>query len=159
MPESSRRIYATHVVRISKEVAVPIRYAYDWCTDFRTDDGKFSGSGPSFRVLRLSKDRIVRVRSSSKRSDSLKVAVELIRLHPPDAWHLDQIDEADLNTVDYKLTRVGAKKTRLTLDLVERWMIPDYPSKSEWVLGTNQYWDELLAELEARYRSGKPARG
>lgn len=159
MPETSRRVYATHVVRISKEIAVPLRYAYSWCTDYRTDDGKLSRSKPRFQVLRLSKDRVVRVRYSPRKAKTLNVAVELVRLRPPDAWHLDQIDEADLNSVDYKLTSLGPKKTRLTLDLVERWMVPNFPPRVEWVAGTNHYWDSLVAALEDRYRRGLPAQG
>jgi hypothetical protein len=159
MPESGRRVYATHVARVSKVIAVPLRYAYDWCTDYRADDGKFSRSRPRFQVLQLSDDRLVRVRSSPQKAKPLRVAVELVRLRPPNAWHLDQIDEADLNSVDYKLTRLGPKKTRLTLDLVERWMVPNFPPKAEWVHGTNVYWDGLVGALEERYRRGLPARG
>lgn len=159
MPETSRRIYATHVARISKVIAVPRRYAYEWCTDYRTDDGRFSRSKPRFHVLQLSKDRVVRVRYLPQRAQPPKVAVELVRLRPPDAWHLDQIDEADLNTVDYKLTRLGPKKTRLTLDLVERWMVPNFPSKADWTRNTGIYWGRLVASLEERYRRGLPARG
>lgn len=159
MPESGRRVYATHVVRVSKVMAVPLRYAYDWCTDYRTDDGKFTRSRPRFQVLQLSKDRLVRVRCSPPKMKPMRVALELVRLRPPDAWHLDQIDEADLNSVDYKLTRLGPKKTRLTLDLVERWMVPDFPAKADWVRGTNLYWDSLVVALEKRYRRGLPARG
>lgn len=159
MPESGRRVYATHAVKVSKVIEVPLRYAYEWCTDYRTDDGKFSRSKPRFQVLQLSSDRLVRIRRSPAKTKPESVAVELVQLRPPDAWHLDQIDEVDLNSVDYKLTRLGPKKTRLTLDLVERWMVSDFPAKAEWVRGTNTYWDGLVAALEERYRSGLPARG
>lgn len=159
MPASGRRIYATHVGRVSKVIAVPLRYAYDWLTDFRADDGKFSRSKPRFRVLSLSEDRIVRVRSSPRKVKPLSVAVELVRLSPPDSWHVDQIDEADLNSVDYRLTRLGPKKTRITLILFERWMVPNFPSKAEWVHSTGLYWDSLVAALEEQYRRGTPAKG
>lgn len=159
MPESGRRVYATHVARVSKVIAVPLRYAYAWCTDYRTDDGKLSRSRPRFRVLKVSKDRVVRVRISPRKIQPIRVTAELVRLHPPDSWHLDQIDEADLNSVDYKLTRLGPKKTRLTIDLVERWMVPNYPPKSKWVEGTGLVWDRFVAAIEERYRRGLPARG
>lgn len=159
MPESGRQIYATHVGRVSKVIAVPLRYAYDWLTDFRTDDGKFSRSKPRFTVLELSADRVVRVRTSPSKVKPLSVAVELVRLHPPNGWHVDQIDEADLESVDYKLTKLGPKKTRITLTLVERWMVPKFPQKADWVQGTSLFWDSLVAALEESYRSGLPARG
>lgn len=158
MPESGRRVYATHVARISKVIAAPVSYVYDWCTDYRPDDGKYSRSKPRFRVLRLSPERVVRVRYSGGRAKPLAVAVEVVRLRPPDRWHLDQIDEADLNSVDYKLTRLGPRKTRLSILLVERWMVPTFPPKVEWVRKSSGYWDALVSALEEQYHSGRPAK-
>ena len=159
MPEDSRRIYATHVGRVSKIIAAPIGYVYDWCTDYRADDGRYSRSKPRFRVIELRADRVVRVRYSDPRNKQLAVAVELVRLRPPNAWHLDQIDESDFNSVDYKLTRLGPKKTRLSITLVERWMVPTYPARSEWVRKASTFWGGLAAVMEARFREGLPARG
>lgn len=159
MPEDSRRIYATHIGRFSKVIAAPLGYVYDWCTDFRSDDGKYSRSKPRFRVIQLSADRVVRVRYSNPGSEQLAVAVEVVRLRPRNAWHVDQIAETDVEAVDYKLRRLGPKKTRISLVLIERWMVPNFPSKSEWVRGTSAYWDGLVAALEEQYRHGLPARG
>ncbi len=158
MPESSRRVYATHVVRISKVIAAPLGYVYDWCTDYRADDGQYTRSKPRFRVFRLSPDRIVRVRYLRRKAAPPAVAAEVIRLRPPDRWHLDQIDESDLNTIDYKLTRLGPRKTRLTLSFVERWMVPDFPPKAQWSRRSSGYWDGLVSAIEQDYRTGRPAK-
>lgn len=159
MPESGRTIYATHVGRVSKVVDAPLRYVFEWLTDYRSTDGKFSRSRPRFRVVRLSKDRIVRIRYSRPGTGPLAVAIELVRLRPPNAWHVDQIDEADLDSVDYKLTRLGPKKTRISLVLVERWMVPKFPAKSEWVKSTGVFWGRLVDAIEEQYQKGVPARG
>ncbi len=158
MPESGRRVYATHVAHYSRVIAAPLRYAYAWCTDYRTDDGRFSRSRPRFRVLRPAKDRVIRVRLSNAKARSLSVAVEIVRLRPPNAWHLDQIDEKDFNSVDYSLKRIGPNKTRISIVLTERWMVPDYPRKSEWFRGTTAYWDSLVAAIESEYRHGSSGR-
>lgn len=159
MPETSRRVFATHTGRFSKTVAAPLRYVYDWCTDFRTDDGKFSKSKPRYRVLKLAPDRVVRVRYSNSRAKQFAMAVEVIRLRPPNSWHVDQIDEADIEAVDYKLSSLGPKKTRIVLDIVERWMVPKFPPKTAWMAGTSLYWDRLAGALEDHYQKGLPARG
>ena len=159
MPESGRRVYATHVGRYSKVIAAPLRYVYAWCTDYRSDDGRYSRSKPRFRVWRLAPDRVVRVRSSNAHRGTVAIAAEIVRLRPPDAWHLDQIDERDFNSVDYRLERLGPKTTRISLVLVERWMVPDFPRKSDWVRATTAFWDSLVAALESEYRQGLPARG
>lgn len=159
MPESGRRVYATHVARITKVVAAPLDYVYDWCTDYRSDDWRYTRSKPRYQVIRLTPDRVVRVRSSRDRAKPFAVAAEVIRLRPPDRWHLDQIDEHDLNSVDYKLTRLGPKKTRLSISLVERWMVPAFPPKAEWVRRSSGFWDGLVSALEEQYRAGRPAKG
>ncbi len=159
MPESGRRVYATHVGRYSKVIQAPLRYVYAWCTDYRSDDGRYSRAKPRFLVHRLTPDRIARIRFVKIKAGKVAVAAEVIRLRPPNAWHLDQIDERDFNSVDYRLRRVGPQTTRISLELVERWMVPDFPRKSEWVRGTTAFWDRLVAALESDYRQGRPARG
>ncbi len=158
MPESSRRIYATHVARITKVIAAPLGYVYDWCTDYRPDDGRYSKSRPRFRIIRLSPDRLVRVRYLRRSDGPLSATVEMIRLRPPDRWHLDQIDESDLNSVDYKLTRLGPRKTRLSIHLVERWMVPTFPAKADWVRRSSGYWGGLVSALEEQYAAGRSAK-
>ena len=159
MPEESRRVYATQTSRISKIVAAPIRYVYDWCTDFRSDDGRFSTARPKFRVIKLSPRRVVRVRITPAGAKGPVVAVELVRLRPPNAWHVDGIDEDDFGTVDYKLTKLGPEKTRVTLVIVERWMVPRYPKKDEWLPPSSRYWDHLVLAIEKQYHRGLPAKG
>ena len=87
------------------------------------------------------------------------MAVELIRLSPPNAWHKDTIDEIDLDAIDYKLTVLSPNKTRVSLVIVERWLVPKFPKKADWLRSSSKYWDELVAAIEERYRSGKPAKG
>lgn len=159
MAVPSRRIFATHVAEISKEARVPLAYAYGWLTDFREDDGQFAASRPRFRVTKLGADRIVRVRTSNPKAPHKAVAVELVRLTPPDRWHVDQIDESDLESVDYQLEKVGPRTTRIRLLIVERWTVRNHPAKAVWVRQASEFWDRLVRNLELRYRSGRSARG
>jgi hypothetical protein len=159
MPESGRRVFSTQRIRFSKVVRAPLAYAYDWFTDYRDDDGKFSDSKPRFKVTRLARNRVLRVRFSGRSGRNPRIAVEIVRLRPPAAWHVDQIDETDLAAVDYRLRRLGPKTTRVELDIVERWMTPKYPAHAAYAASTSEYWDRLVSALEARYERGRPARG
>ena len=87
------------------------------------------------------------------------MAVELVRLSPPNAWHKDTIGEEELDAIDYKLTALSPNKTRVSLVMVERWMVPKFPEKAAWLRSANKYWDELVLAIEERYRSGRPAKG
>lgn len=159
MPESGLRVYATQRIRFSKVVNAPLPYAYDWFTDYRNDDGKYSDSRPRFKVTRLARDRVLRVRFSTGTKRYHRIAVEIVRLKPPASWHVDQIDETDLAAVDYRLRRLGPKRTQVDLDIVERWMTPKFPARATYAQSTSAYWDRLVAALETRYRQGRPARG
>ena len=161
MPGRGHRVFATHSIEVSTTVNAPLGYVYDWCTDYRTDDWKVSGSGrrPRFRVLRPSPRRVIRMRFSPEKSKDPAIALELIRLEPPDAWHLDQIDETDRQTIDYKLTALGPAKTRLDLHITERWVVPKHPTRKEYQERTKEVWNQFVGFLELRYRSGRPAKG
>ena len=132
---------------------------YEWCTDFRSDDGIFSSSKTRHKVIHVGSDRVVRIIESVTPIDSPKVAVELVRLIPPDAWHKDQIGVTDLDAVDYKLARLSSGRTRVTLFLTERWMTRKHPTRSQWVRNANKHWDNLVVALEEDYRKGIPAKG
>ena len=159
MPESSRRVFASHHAQVTKTVKAPIEYVYEWCTDFRNDDGKFSSSKPSHKVIHMGSNRVVRIIERASPVQGHTVVVELVRLAPPDAWHKDQIGETDLDAVDYKLARLGPGRTQVTLSLTERWMTRKHPTRSQWVSKANKTWDNLVAALEEDYRKGMPAKG
>ena len=155
MPARSRTIKGEYTVRVAKNVEVPAGFAYRWLTDYRHDDGRFSSSRPKYEVLRLTRDRVVRIRTSKGPRGSKQFALELIRLEPPDRWHVDQIDEEDLAAVDYRVTPLGPRRCRVTLDITERWMVRPFPSAAANQKGTGVYWDKIVAGLEADYRAGK----
>ena len=159
MPEQGRRVFATQTGRLSKVVDAPLRYVYDWCTDFRPDDAKLARSEQRHRVLRVSPRRLVRVKVARNGAKNPAMNVEVVRLSPPNAWHKDTIGEEDLDAMDYKLTALSPNKTRVSLVMVERWMVPKFPKKADWLRSSSKYWDELVMAIEERYRSGKPAKG
>jgi hypothetical protein len=157
MPESGRRVFATHHALITKTIEAPIKYVHEWCTDYRSDDGKFSKT--RHEVIHVGSDRVVRIIERITPIDSPRVAVELVRLIPPDAWHKDQIGVRDLDSMDYKLARLSSGRTRLTVSITERWMTRKHPTRSRWVRNASKYWDSLVAALEEDYRTGMPAKG
>lgn len=161
MPERGHRIYGTTTVRISLLVQAPSRYVYDWCTDYRSDDGRFSRAPPrpSFRVLRISPRRVVRIRVRRGPGRALALTVERIRLDPPRSWHMDQLDEADQQSVDYRVRAVGRARTRFQLLSTERWLTRDFPTPEALRAQITGTWTRFAAAIEADYRAGRPARG
>ena len=162
MPQRGHRVFGTTTVRVSKVVNAPLRYVYDWCTDYRPDDWRLQGKrrgGLTFRVFRISPHRVIRMRLAANGSHDPDIAVDVVRLDPPADWHTDQIDERDRMALDYHLVRLGPRKTRLELLVTERWVTRDFPTRRELRRQVSDTWDLLSTALEERYRSGAPARG
>jgi hypothetical protein len=167
MPERGHRIYGTTTVRVSLVVHAPSRYVYDWCTDYRSDDGQLyvRPPRPSFQVIRISPRRVVRIRDfrgsgrHRKMFDHHLLAVDVIRLNPPHSWHTDQIDESDRQSMDYRVSALGRAKTRLHLTDTEHWITPDFPTREAFRAQVVRFWTELVSALEADYRAGRPAKG
>jgi hypothetical protein len=162
MPQRGHRVFGTTTIRVSKVVHAPLRYVYEWCTDYRADDYQLRRKGapkPRFRVLQVSRRRVIRVRLGPKRSVDPEIAVDVVRLDPPSDWHTDQIDETDRMAIDYHLVRLGPKTTRLQMFITERWVTRDFPTPKELRQRVSATWDRFSIAIEERYRSGAPARG
>jgi hypothetical protein len=87
------------------------------------------------------------------------LAVDVVRLNPPHSWHLDQIDETDRQSLDYRVSAVGRARTRLQLLVTERWVTPEFPTRESLRAQVARTWARFAAALEADYRAGRPARG
>lgn len=161
MPERGHRFYGTTTVRISLVIRAPARYVYEWCTDYRSDDGRFSKARPRprFRVVRISPRRVLRIRVSKGSGRDPALAVEVIRLNPPRSWHQDQIDETDQQSVDYRVSSVGRARTRFLLLSTERWLTPEFPTREVLRARIAGVWARFAAAIEEDYRAGRPARG
>jgi hypothetical protein len=140
-------------------IHAPSRYVYDWCTDFRSDDGRFSNGRARYRVIRISPRRVVRIRVSRGAGRDPRIAVELVGLNPPHSWHLDQIDETDQQALDYRVSAVGRARTRLQLLVTERWVTPKFPTREALRAQVTETWTKFATALEGDYRAGLPARG
>jgi hypothetical protein len=161
MPERGHRVCGTTTVRVSLVIHAPSHYVYEWCTDYRSDDGRFSRRRPRprFRVIKISPRRVLRVRVAQGSGRDPAIAVDLVRLNPPRSWHLDQIDETDRQSLDYRVSAVGRARTRLVLLSTERWLTPEFPTREALRAQIASTWARLATALEADYRAGRPARG
>jgi len=119
--------------RISKDIEAPLPFVYDWCTDYREDDGKLTGSRRKKKILEKTKSRVIYT-SSCLENGKLVGRVSIISLVPPNAWYLETAgDPLEQYTGDYKLTKLGSNKTRLDMAFDTRYG-PDakVPTKEWW---------------------------
>jgi len=141
-----------HTYQVTKTINAPLKFVYDWCTDYREDDNQITGLHVQFKILQKTKQRVIYLRTR-KQNQRTMTAVKIVTLHPPKAWQLDQTGEDEDALGTYRLMRLGPTKTRLNVRITERYKINGAPSKDEDKKATDQMWSRYVAALEKEYTS------
>jgi len=138
--------------RISKVIEAPLPFVYDWCTDYREDDGKLTGSRRRTKILEKTKRRAIYT-SSRMENGKLIGRVSIVSLMPPNAWHLETAgDLLEQYTGDYKLTKLGSNKTRLDMVFDTKYGPGvEVPTKEWWEDDSGKDWDKLIVALMKDY--------
>jgi len=146
-----------HKYKLTQTFSAPLDYVYAWCTDYREDDNKMVGSKVTRTIIEKNPQRVIwRVRH--KDGKSFAEGVRLVRLHPPNAWHLDTCGDGR-ERGDYKLKAMARSKTRLDMKFLVTYDSKDeVEDKDEWEADGVRHWKIYKKALEADFRSGKPAR-
>ncbi len=147
----------TKVYKISETFNAPRDFVFNWCTDFREDDYKMTGSTARRRFLERTKDRIVWVVNYRDGRRSVE-GVRAVWLKPPNSWRFDTCGDGR-EVGDYSLSELKNGKTRL--DMVFR-VTYDDPSKvesqAEWTKVARRNWSTFAKFLEKDYRRFSGAR-
>jgi hypothetical protein len=135
---------------VSKTFKAPLAFVFDWCTDFREDDGKMTGSKAKMTFLEKTDKRMVWV-VDYKEKGKAKEGIRVVWLHPPDSWSLDTCgDGKELG--EYKLKEKGNGKTRLDMEFRLTYdNKADVEDKKTWEKETEEFWDVLGQFLEKDY--------
>ena len=132
-----------------------MKFVFNWCTDFREDDPRITGSSSRRIILEKTKKRVVYA-SVYKGSDGTeKIGVNLVALKSPTSWHLEFYGEEDTEIGEYKLLSLGKAKTKLNMVFKEKWKTPEFPTVEEQVRDSDHHWDQYVSALESEYNSQK----
>ena len=140
----------SRTIRVSKIIRAPVRFVYDWCTDFRKDDNKLSGSKTRRIIVHKTKRRVIYI-SAFKWAGRSRYGVQIVTLRPPNRWHLDYAGEDADEVGEYQLTKLAPRRTRLDMTFKERYKIRGAPTRKEETKQTNEVWDRYVAALERDY--------
>jgi hypothetical protein len=115
----------THAVTFK----APIKFVYGWCTDYQESDPQIIGANYRRIILEKSKKKVVYASCKVGYDGSPKLAVRIVSLFPSKfSWHLDYIAEEDLETGEYRLTKLGKELTRLGMRFKNTWKNGSSPS-------------------------------
>ena len=154
-PDMARPIKQKY--KISETFNAPLDYVFAWCTDFREDDNRYTGSKTVRKILEKDAERVIwRVRY--KEGKGFTEGVRAVWLSPPRSWHLDTCGDGR-EVGDYKLTPLGKSKTRLDMKFVVTYDSKDeVEDKDEWEADGVKHWKLYKKALEADFKAGRPAR-
>jgi hypothetical protein len=143
--------------KVSETFNAPIEYVFAWCTDFREDDGKYTGSKSVRKILEKSADRVIwHVRY--KDGKGFAEGVRIVWLNHPKSWRLDTCGDGR-EQAEYKLTSLGKSKTRLDMKFVVTYdSKKDVEDKDEWEADGVKHWKIYKKALEADFKAGRPAK-
>jgi hypothetical protein len=144
----------THTYRVSKIINAPMKFVFDWCTDFREDDNQITGSKTQRKILEKTKHRVIYI-SAYERDGKGVSGVNIVTLKPPNAWHLEYVGEEEDEIGRYKLKRLGPSRTRLDMIFTEKYRVNNAPTKEEDRSHTEQMWDKYVAALETDFSSSR----
>ncbi len=136
--------------RFSQTIRAPLGSVYRWCTDFSVDEVTGDQGVWYRRILEKTRARAVFVDVIDAASGHPKLAVNVVQLAPPDAWHLDLFGDPRNESVDYRLRRRGPDETRL--DMVFR--VGLGPTEGA---GFTALWEGYAREIVHEYRSRRAA--
>jgi hypothetical protein len=136
------------VYRLSVTFSAPIKFVYDWCTDYREDDPQIYGASHRRIIQERTKKRVIYASEKTGLDGSPKLAVRVITLSPSTySWHLDYFAEEDLEKGEYKLKKLDKGKTRLDLVFRNTWKNGKGPSKEELAGSSKSSWDAFAPAL------------
>jgi hypothetical protein len=132
----------------------PLRFAYDWCTDFTSDDPRLEREPYERRILKRSPRRVL-YEDLEREDDGWHWARYDVTLRPPNRWHLESVGNYRSLVADYRLTPRPGDGTEFHLAYRRRsGPLPSRPlSKAAREKSLARTWRRFKAELERDYRA------
>ena len=139
--------------RIQVTFQVPIAFAFSWCTDFSSEDGKLAGESFRRKVVQRTPRRVV-FEDIEESRDGWIWSREVVTLRPPNRWHMDGIGNRRDVTADYLLTSLPTGGTLLDLRWRRRPNVPGAGklTKAQREASALRSWKRFASAMERDYR-------
>ena len=138
--------------KFSKTFNAPLGFVFDWCTDFREDDGKMVGSETRVEFVERNSERLIWI-ARYKSDGQAKEGIRVVWLKRPDEWRLETCGDGN-EKGRYKLTSLGKERTRLDMAFdVTYNNAKAVQSQEEFEIDTRGTWDSFAKYLEKDYKA------
>ncbi|MGA2783391.1 MAG: hypothetical protein ABSF09_01645 [Candidatus Bathyarchaeia archaeon] len=136
--------------RFSKAINAPLRFVYDWCTDYREDDFKIIGVKARRLILEKTKSRAVFI--NQPKGTNIGTAINIVTFHPPNGWNLNSIRAERDTRGHYRLRKFGPGGTKLDILFKLEWKMAPTSTKTGLVRHLDEIWEKYAAALERDYK-------
>jgi len=137
----------------------PMRFVYDWCTDYSPRDSRLEGESYTRKVLERSAERVL-YEDVEESPDGFHWARYDVELHPPSAWSMTSLGNRRTAKAEYRLTAMPDGRTEL--DLTLRRIPGPLPgrvlTKTEREAVLADAWMKFKTALERDYRRSQKTR-
>ncbi|MGI0091118.1 MAG: hypothetical protein ACREBS_05370 [Nitrososphaerales archaeon] len=141
-------------MRLNVEINAPLKFVFEWSTDFAEDDPKLIGSVRQRHILAKSSKRVIFAQTWNDDGGRLRVTANIVTLKPPDSWHLEMYESERSETADYKLERLTKESTLLQLTFKNKWKNPEKAETADsQTRRIKEIWAKYSDALQNDYNS------
>jgi len=135
---------------VTKIIRAPLKFVFEWCTDFREDDAEILGSNNKIQIAEKNESQVIRLVESDTKFGVIKNR-QVITLNPPNKWHVERVgDEANISG-DYELTESNSH-TNLKMNFRHEYNMPEFVQTTEKRRERfGMMWDNIIKALENDY--------
>jgi hypothetical protein len=139
-----------NVFSLSKTIDAPLDYVYRWCTDFAAVQ-RAVPTAPR-RIVQATKSRVVYVELYEGADSQRRVGVDIVSLKPPNSWHMEYVGEDNEEIAEYRLKKLGERRTRIDIRFRNKWKGSLSLSTEEKQKIENDVWDKYIAAIEKDFK-------
>lgn len=134
----------------------PLRFVFDWCTDYRSDDARRAGEDYDRRIISRGPRRVV-YEDLWWKPDGWRWRRNEVHLDPPTRWHSESIGTYRDADLDYRLRSLESGRTELALRVRRRPgpRDPRQPAKRTLERELRKLWGNYRRALEEDYRAAR----
>ncbi|HEV2166193.1 MAG TPA: hypothetical protein VGS23_04345 [Thermoplasmata archaeon] len=131
----------------------PLKFVYDWCTDYTPGDARLEGEAYERRILRKTPREVV-YEDLEGGPNGWFWSRHVVRLHPPSRWHSDSVGSHRAYSLDYRLKQLPKGSTLFVLRARRRpyGVGGRNPPRSQWERSVGKNWKKFARHLERDYR-------
>lgn len=156
-PTSSR--WSSPDYHVQVRFRAPLRFVYDWCTDFTPNDAELEGESYQRKVVSRTRHQVI-FEDLEEGKDGWGWTRKTIDLLPPSHWTMDGVGNRRDIRARYSLTSLPDGRTQLDLWAHRRVKVAGgkNPSKPSWEREVTAEWRLFARNLEKDYRASQTRR-